>query len=453
MVNTPKYCQVYCKRCYLDSPSITTDDFASSIFIRKLKKPEDASDKLGLTNTPNSPLSSDLVPEMLDNQVMYDPSVKPMERALIGQELNNDDDDSVFDDNCFSPNDEDDKEGINSKVPPSLSVNREGNNMVVDDSPPGLNTAIMTPNAGRHVSYKLKVKIKLMKIMPRVMKDIYATVPEIEGDDVEPHLIDWYYKKLIFLPKSASFPLLTNVMLVKEANQSFPHAEDPTLPVWYPELQEEGRVFVEAAEASWPLTLFLLEQEHHNNGRCFEHSNLTLLQTGTDRVSQLDVFQHSDSSLGINDNNDDDARGGHDPLAFAIQRKREQRMKLVMKARKKLFRSLSKGMMQRAQHLIEVVRDPTAKPPALPPTPEKIEEADLLNTLDWLVDPLSPKYKDDNHFKQDWFMGIYMQLMTNHCPEWVDNKPTGLLVKVKLERDNRVLVASSSLLDIIVYAT
>eukprot|EP00536_Pseudo-nitzschia_multiseries_P006364 jgi/Psemu1/15073/gm1.15073_g len=91
---------------------------------------------------------------------------------------------------------------------------------------------------------------------------------------------------------------------------------------------------------------------------------------------------------------------------------------------------------------------------------EKIEEADLLNTLDWLVAPvnhclgcyntkckirpwihcfynmskegeftaqhkLPPKYKDDNHFKQDWFMGIYMQLVMNiHCPEWVDNKPT-----------------------------
>eukprot|EP00536_Pseudo-nitzschia_multiseries_P010990 jgi/Psemu1/27558/gm1.27558_g len=69
---------------------------------------------------------------------------------------------------------------------------------------------------------------------------------------------------------------------------------------------------------------------------------------------------------------------------------------------------------------IEVVRDATANSPPSSPTPEKIEEADLLNTLDWLVAP----YKDDNHFKQDWFMGIYMQLMTNHCPEWVDNVPT-----------------------------
>eukprot|EP00536_Pseudo-nitzschia_multiseries_P009306 jgi/Psemu1/22854/gm1.22854_g len=136
----------------------------------------------------------------------------------------------------------------------------------------------------------------------------------------------------------------------------------------------------------------------------------------TSRVSsQLDVFQHSDSSLGTNDNNnnnnnsnnsnnsnnnnnnnnndyDDDARGGQ----------------------------------------------------------KKIEEADLLNTHDWLntkckfqpwihraynnmskegeftvQHKLPPKYKDDNHFKQDWFMmGIYTQLMTNHRPEWVDDKPT-----------------------------
>eukprot|EP00536_Pseudo-nitzschia_multiseries_P007389 jgi/Psemu1/17877/gm1.17877_g len=37
---------------------------------------------------------------------------------------------------------------------------------------------------------------------------------------------------------------------------------------------------------------------------------------------------------------------------------------------------------------------------------------------------LPPKYKDDNHFKQDWFMGIYMQLMPNHYPEWVGKEPT-----------------------------
>eukprot|EP00536_Pseudo-nitzschia_multiseries_P011328 jgi/Psemu1/28554/gm1.28554_g len=152
----------------------------------------------------------------------------------------------------------------------------------------------------------------------------------------------------------------------------------------------------------------------------------------TSRVSQLDVFQHSDPSFGTNDNNGNDARGGQDPLAFAIQRKRERIKKLPTKATKKLFPSLSKGM-----HLVKIIdpgygwkievgRDSTAKPPALPPTPEKIEKADLLNTFDWLAAPLPPKYKDDNHFKQDWFMGIYMyQLpMTNHCPEWVGDEPT-----------------------------
>eukprot|EP00536_Pseudo-nitzschia_multiseries_P003187 jgi/Psemu1/7116/gm1.7116_g len=37
---------------------------------------------------------------------------------------------------------------------------------------------------------------------------------------------------------------------------------------------------------------------------------------------------------------------------------------------------------------------------------------------------LPPKYKDENHFKQNWFMGIYMQLMTNHCSKLVDLEPT-----------------------------
>eukprot|EP00536_Pseudo-nitzschia_multiseries_P007388 jgi/Psemu1/17876/gm1.17876_g len=119
------------------------------------------------------------------------------------------------------------------------------------------------------------------------------------------------------------------------------------------------------------------------------------------RVSQLDVFQHSDSSLGTNgnNNNNENARGGQDPLAFAIQRKREQRKKLVTKATKKMFPSLSKGMVtisnkvnkghlclkwhsatkaQRAQELVKRIDAGY----------EKIEEADLLNTLDWLVAPV-----------------------------------------------------------------
>eukprot|EP00536_Pseudo-nitzschia_multiseries_P010510 jgi/Psemu1/26173/gm1.26173_g len=68
------------------------------------------------------------------------------------------------------------------------------------------------------------------------------------------------------------------------------------------------------------------------------------------RVSQLDIFQHLlDSSLRTNDNNDDDARGG--PLAFAIRRKRERGKKLATKATKKLFPSLSKGVVTRSNKL------------------------------------------------------------------------------------------------------
>eukprot|EP00536_Pseudo-nitzschia_multiseries_P008981 jgi/Psemu1/21994/gm1.21994_g len=177
-------------------------------------------------------------------------------------------------------------EVIGSKLPLSLSVDRDGNNISVDDSSSSSSTSIMTPNAGRHVSDELKVKIKLMKIMQnhsipfvaekelyewaikskrlnlfswtkgnliqkrsRVMREIYATVPEIEGDGFEPQLIDWCYKKSICADVSgckqiyvqsfqkALHSLLTNVTLVKEENLSFPHAEDPTLPVWFPKLQ------------------------------------------------------------------------------------------------------------------------------------------------------------------------------------------------------------------------
>eukprot|EP00536_Pseudo-nitzschia_multiseries_P001200 jgi/Psemu1/2731/gm1.2731_g len=103
---------VYCERCYRDSPLITkgygrkkvtkkqkpplftaqlrkkmgvivspglldhiSHDFASSLFIRKLKKLKDTTQQLGLTNTRNGPQSSGgTLPEVLDNQVMYDPS-------------------------------------------------------------------------------------------------------------------------------------------------------------------------------------------------------------------------------------------------------------------------------------------------------------------------------------------------------------------------------------------
>eukprot|EP00536_Pseudo-nitzschia_multiseries_P018197 jgi/Psemu1/54535/gm1.54535_g len=124
---------VYCVRCYRDSPLITTGygkqkvtkkkkpplftarrrkktgvivspgllnhishDFASSLFIRKSrKKLEDATQQLGLTSTCNGPQSSDgALPEVLDNQVMYDPSVEPIGRALIGRELTNIEDDN-----------------------------------------------------------------------------------------------------------------------------------------------------------------------------------------------------------------------------------------------------------------------------------------------------------------------------------------------------------------------
>eukprot|EP00536_Pseudo-nitzschia_multiseries_P016434 jgi/Psemu1/46208/gm1.46208_g len=267
-------------------------DFASCIFIRKSKKLEDATQQLGLTNTRNGPQSSDgALPEVLDNQVMYDPSVEPIGRALIGQELTNieDDDDSVSDDNFFFPNDDDEEEGSESiEAPHSLSVNddEEDNNIDVDDSHCDSNTTITTPNVGRNISDELKVKIKLMKIMQNhsiplvaekelyewaieserlnlfswtkgnliktrasVMKEISATVPEIKGDGFEPHLIDWCSKKsqsadvssrkqiYVRLFQKALHSLLTNVTLVKEANLSFPHAEDPTLPVCYPELQ------------------------------------------------------------------------------------------------------------------------------------------------------------------------------------------------------------------------
>eukprot|EP00536_Pseudo-nitzschia_multiseries_P011663 jgi/Psemu1/29635/gm1.29635_g len=231
--------------CYsYDRRSSGVVDFASCVFIRKSKKS-----------------SGGALPEVLDNQIMYDPSVKPIGRALIGWELTNieDDDDTVSEDNFFFPNNDDEDEGSEStEAPHSLSVNdEEGNDIDVDDSHRDTNMAITAPSAGRHVSDELMVNIKLMKIMrnhsiPLVaekelyewaiksepLREISATVPERKGDGFEPHLIDWCSKKSMTSDVPVSLhSLLTNVTLVKEENLSFPHAEDPTLPVRFPELQ------------------------------------------------------------------------------------------------------------------------------------------------------------------------------------------------------------------------
>eukprot|EP00536_Pseudo-nitzschia_multiseries_P010124 jgi/Psemu1/25075/gm1.25075_g len=414
---------VYCKHCYLDSPLITTgygkkkvtkkkkpplftarqrknmgvvvspslldhishngscysyyyqslwvDDFSFSLFIQKSQKPQDASDKIGLTNTCNNPLSSGLVPEVLGNQVMYDPSVESMERALIGQELANiEDDKTLFDDY-------DEEEGIDSKLPPSLSVNREGNNISADDSSSGSNKAIMTPNVGRHASDKLKVKIKLMEIMQnhsiplvaekelykraielknlnlfslkkgnliqtrsRVMREIYATVPEIEDDDgFEPHLIDWCYKKLlcadvpghkqiyIWSFQKVLHSLLKNVMLVKEENLSFPHAEDPTLPVRFPELQSnidvdklhhgewwintwEKRCTLDSNEILWSNHSYPTEHDTWH----IEHLNLELLA----RCMGNNIYFHPTGSRDKGDKSIDNVNNLHSGLRFAL---------------------------------------------------------------------------------------------------------------------------------------
>eukprot|EP00536_Pseudo-nitzschia_multiseries_P014969 jgi/Psemu1/40744/gm1.40744_g len=217
--------------------------------------------------------------------------------------------------------------------------------------------------------------------------------------------------------------------------------------------QEEGRAFVEAAEVrrlfllSFPLFFLWTTMEAACNTatrHCYHPEpvlqSLMLspkpVKTPVFRAAQLhgtyfkykdedevereDIFQRlPDSSLGTNDNAK--ARGAtaaQDPLAH------EETVPLPIQRH-----GDKKQQTKQGTSLFEVALSHQG---AKGSASKKIENADLLNTLDWLVAPgefaaqhkLPPKYKDDNHFKQDWFMGIYMQLMTNHCPEWVDDKPT-----------------------------
>eukprot|EP00536_Pseudo-nitzschia_multiseries_P014263 jgi/Psemu1/38088/gm1.38088_g len=172
-------------------------------------------------------------------------------------------------------------------------------------------------------------------------------------------------------------------------------------------VQEEGRAFVEAADVSPHSTRHFYHPEPEQSMSLPKPIKTPVFQAaqlhgtyfkykdeGEDERETSDVFQClSDFSLGTNDN---------------------KARKIEMKSTKKLFPSLAKVMVktsnkpnkghiclkwhlaikaQSAQELvkqidpgyswkIEVTRDPTANPPPSPPTPEKIEEADLLNTLD-----------------------------------------------------------------------
>eukprot|EP00536_Pseudo-nitzschia_multiseries_P012670 jgi/Psemu1/32810/gm1.32810_g len=216
---SPGTCFSYYNRC------VGLGDFTSSLFVRSTKKKEDTIKQFGLTTIHNSPMRA----------VVF----------LICQKFNDNNSDS--DDNCFPHNDEDEEEGINCEVTPPLSVVRKGNMMPVDVSPPDSNTAMTTPIAGRHVSDKVKEKIKLMKIMwnyliktrATVMKELYGTVAEIEGDDFQPQLIDWGFEKPIGVDIAGPLhSLLTNITLIKEDNLSFlHHADNPALPVCHPELR------------------------------------------------------------------------------------------------------------------------------------------------------------------------------------------------------------------------
>eukprot|EP00536_Pseudo-nitzschia_multiseries_P008186 jgi/Psemu1/19795/gm1.19795_g len=105
-----------------------------------------------------------------------------------------------------------------------------------------------------------------------------------------------------------------------------------------------------------------------------------------DEVEREDIFQQlPGSSLGTNDNAKARATAAQDPLAFAIRRKRERRKKLATKATKKLFPSLSKGMVTRSNKLNKGQLCLKWHSATKAQRAQHLREADLLNTLDWLL--------------------------------------------------------------------
>eukprot|EP00536_Pseudo-nitzschia_multiseries_P004811 jgi/Psemu1/10931/gm1.10931_g len=214
--------------------------------------------------------------------------------------------------------------------------------------------------------------------------------------------------------------------------------------------QEEGRAFVEAAEELSNMALLQTRTGSINvAAKTYQNPGVPSIPAPSDLLQMLDTFQHlPDSCFGTNDN---EKRVAQDLSAFAIQRKRERRMKLAMKATTKLFPSLAKVMVKRSNKLNKshiclkwhlATKDAT--------TPSANFDCGFTRLTTCL---LSPKYKDDNHFKQDWFMGIYMQLMTNYCPEWADGEPTCVMNFASMEfpifaRDTEDMETSAASLDI-----
>eukprot|EP00536_Pseudo-nitzschia_multiseries_P007926 jgi/Psemu1/19069/gm1.19069_g len=161
MVTTPKY-QVYYKHCYLHSPSITAG-YGEKKVTKKKNPPCLQQDEERIED-------SGLVPEVLNNRVMHDPSIKPMERALIGQELNDNDNESI-----------------------KLMKILQNHSIPVVAEKELYEWAIKS----KRLNLFSWTKVNLIQTRSRVMKDIDTTVPWIEGDGFEPHLINWFYKKSI----------------------------------------------------------------------------------------------------------------------------------------------------------------------------------------------------------------------------------------------------------------
>eukprot|EP00536_Pseudo-nitzschia_multiseries_P007182 jgi/Psemu1/17308/gm1.17308_g len=195
--------------------------------------------------------------------------------------------------------------------------------------------------------------------------------------------------------------------------------------------QEEGRrAFVEAAEQPEPTTAPPILLPKPIKTPVFRSGE----SVSADRRESI---KRDDSVSESNRDKDNNNSNGKDPFAFAFHKRRMRKQKCAHKASKRLFDGIAKSLVEKHNtrlkkgHLwpnkridpgygwkIQVVRDATAFPPPMPTTPEKFDEADLLNILDWMVPPvhhsynlskageytaqhkLPSKYQNDNHFKQ-----------------------------------------------------
>ena len=236
-----------------------THDFSSSLF-KTSKEKISVSQRFSLTNTQDGPSSG--MPQNLDDQVMYNPSVEVVDRGLIDaamESVDSDLDDDFFDEPA---NQEECSDSVLVDViktpfeyrllPPSTKVKIKLMKIMRDHNIPLVAERELYEwaiESERLSGFTWSTGSSLIKTRQSVLEECYQAVPELRGDCFQPQLIQWRCNnevgdKVIYVRsfRRALQSLLTNVSLIKEENLSFPNENNPTSPCRVPEFTSDSLI-------------------------------------------------------------------------------------------------------------------------------------------------------------------------------------------------------------------